>query len=182
MASLLTSIADFCKEINLPLLLSVASSLVTGYFWLVKMNRERAGLRLYRVADFRADRLQCSDVPGMERATWYGEICLANPSTLPAAVISCQVQLFWNGAWRDGARIMEKKDDVPWLVEPLRVFTRSFGCSFNVEAGTPREQLSTPQRLRFLWTTVDGRQHTAEMHTRTATPVIVPEPSSRRAA
>ena len=38
------------------LILSAGSSLVTGYFWLVKMNRERAGVRLYRVADFRPDR------------------------------------------------------------------------------------------------------------------------------
>jgi hypothetical protein len=180
MISFLAWVSELCKELNLSLLLSVASSVITGYFWLVKMNRERAGLRLYRVADFRADRLQCSDLPGSERATWYGDIVLANPSTLPAVVVYCQLQLWWQGQWLDGTRVMEKKDDVPWTVEPMRVLTRSFGCSFLVAAGTPRERLLAPQRLRFQWTTVDGRRHTAEIDTRSAAPVQ--QTPQRRAA
>lgn len=178
MPSLVSAVAELCKDANLPLLLSVGSSVVTGYFWLVKMNRERAGLRLLQAGAFRPDRLQCSDVPGMDKATWYGELFLTNPSTLPAVVVRFQVQLHWQGTWIDGRLVLEKKDDVPWVVEPLRVLARSFGCSFAVPAGTTREQLQQPHRLRFTWLTVDGRQHSTEIDT--CAPAVPVE--SRRAA
>jgi hypothetical protein len=158
-------VAEFCQGLNLPLVLSLGSSVVTGYFWLVKMNQERAGVGLFRVADFRPDRLQCSDVPGMEKATWYGEVFLANRSTLPAAVIRFQVELLWNGRWLPGKLVLEKKDDVPWTVEPLRVLARSFGCAFAVDQGTTREQLARPHRLRFTYLTLDGRRRRQEVVT-----------------
>jgi len=164
-ASLLAVPADVVNNLNLPMVLSVASSCVTGYFWLVKMRRERAGLQLYRAAGFRPDRLQCSDLPGMEKAVWYGEVFLANPSTLPAAVVRFGVHLFWKGRWRDGNLVMEKKDGLPWTVEPLRVLARGFGCAFHVEQGTTREQLLQPHRLRFTLVTVDGRTRRYDVET-----------------
>jgi hypothetical protein len=157
--------ADFLGEFNLQTLIAVGSACVTGYFWLVKMNRERAGLKLYRVADFRPDRLQCSDRPGKEKATWYGEVYLANPSTLPIAVVRFGVQLLWRGRWMDGRIVMERKDDLPWTAEPLRVLARGFGCAFDVEEGTTREQLLQPHKLRFNWTTVDGRRQSQDVET-----------------
>ena len=123
------------------------------------------GLKLYRVADFRPDRLQCCDAPGKEKATWYGEIYLANPSSLPAAVVRFQVQLRWGDRWIDGKLVMEKKDDMPWTVEPLRVLARGVGCSFPVEEGTTREQLLQPHKLRFIWITVDGRKQVQDIDT-----------------
>jgi hypothetical protein len=158
--------------VNLSMLLSVGSSVVTGYFWLVKMRQERAGLQLYRAAGFRPDRLQCSDQPGKEKAVWYGEVFLANPSTLPAAVVRFGVQLFWKGRWLDGSLIMEKKDGMPWTVEPLRVLARSFGCAFHVEEGTTREQLLPSHRLRFTLVTVEGRSRTYEIETSDPAPAL----------
>jgi hypothetical protein len=169
-ASPLSGLIEVVQQLNLPLFLSIASSCLTFYFWLVKLNRERAGLRLYRLVPFRPDRLQCSPVPGSARAIWYGDIFLANPSTLPAAVVRCRVQLDWKGSWRDGSLQLEKKEDVPWVVEPLRVFVRTFGCCFQVEEETPREQLQKPHRLRFLLETVDGRTHVQEIQTCDAAP------------
>ena len=148
---------------NASMILSVTSTCVTFYFWLVKMNRERMGLRLYRMATFKPDRLQCSTVPGTAKAIWYGEILITNPSTMPTAVINCRVQLYWKGEWRDGTLQMEKKDAVPWTVEPLRVLARSFGCCFLVDENTPQDALQGPQRLRFLLETVDGRTSTLEI-------------------
>jgi hypothetical protein len=164
-APLAPCFADLVGNLNLQTFLAVGSACVTGYFWLVKMNRERAGLRLYRVADFRPDRLQCCNTPGKEKATWYGEIYLGNPSTLPAAVVGFRVQLWWRGAWIDGDLAMERKDGLPWTVEPLRVLARSFGCAFAVEQGTTREQLLRPHKLRFTWTTVDGRTQREDIDT-----------------
>ena len=117
------------------------------------------------MADFKPDRLQCSDAPAKEKATWYGEIYLANPASLPAAVVRFQVQLFWEGRWIDGKLVIERKDDLPWTVEPLRVTARSFGCSFNVDQGTVREQLLRPHKLRFTWTTVGGRRQRQDIDT-----------------
>ena len=169
MSSLFTSLtpcfAGFLGEFNLQTVLAVGSACVTAYFWLVKMNQERAGLKLYRVADFKPDRLQCSDAPGKEKATWYGEVYLANPSSLPAAVVRFQVQLLWEGKWIDGKLVIERKDDLPWTVEPLRVVARSFGCSFTVNQGTVKEQLLTPHKVRFTWTTVDGRKQSQDIDT-----------------
>jgi hypothetical protein len=164
-ASLAPVFASFLGEFNVQTLFAVGSTCITVYFWLIKMNRERAGLKLYRVADFRPDRLQCSDKPSKEKATWYGEIYLANPSTLPIAVVRFQAQLLWRGRWIDGRMVMERKDDVPWMVEPLRVLARGFGCAFDVEEGTAREQLLRPHKLRFTWTTVDGRHRSQEVET-----------------
>ncbi len=162
MSSLL---AGFLGEFNVQTLLAVGSASLTGYLWLTKLNRERAGLKLYRAVDFRPDRLQCSDKAGKEKATWYGEILLANPSTLPIAVVRFQVRLLWRGRWIDGRTVMERKDDVPWTVEPLRVLARGFGCAFDVEEGTVREQLLRPHKLRFTWTTVDGRNQCQDIDT-----------------
>jgi hypothetical protein len=150
----------------------VGSAGITAYFWLVKMNRERAGLRLYRVADFRPDRPQCAPVPGTQKAVWYGELCLANPSSLPAVVVQIRVQLRWQGRWRDGKLVLEKKDDVPWIVEPLRVLSRGFGCAFLVEESATRAQLQQPQRLRFTFVTVEGRPRVKEISTASPTPAL----------
>ena len=157
--------AGFLGEFNLQTLIAVGSACVTAYFWLVKMNRDRAGLKLYRVADFKPDRLQCDDRPGKEKATWYGEVYLANPSSLPIAVVAFRVRLMWHGEWIDGKLVMERKDDLPWTVEPLRVLARSFGCAFPVPQGTTREQLMQPHKLRFAWTTVDGRKQCQDVDT-----------------
>lgn len=166
--------AGFLGEFNLQTLIAVGSACVTGYFWLVKMNKDRAGLKLYRVADFKPDRLQCSNAPSKEKATWYGEVYLANPSSLPIAVVHFRVQLMWRGRWIDGKLVMERKDDLPWTVEPLRVLARSFGCAFAVEEGTAREKLLTPHKLRFTWTTVDGRKQSQDIDTSmtAATPAL----------
>ena len=110
LASVPQSLAESWQNLNMSMLLSVASSCVTGYFWLIKMNQERTGLRLYRLADFRPDRLQCCDAPGKEKATWYGEILLANPSILPRAVLRLQVELFWKGCWLPGQLVLERRD------------------------------------------------------------------------
>src|SRR5580704_12635912 len=74
-------LSGFSGHIKMETLMSVGSACLTCYFWLVKMRRESAGLKLYQPAAFRADRLQCSRVPGKEKATWYGDLFLANPST-----------------------------------------------------------------------------------------------------
>jgi hypothetical protein len=165
MVSLAATGTSLMQALNVPMLLSVGSSVVTGYFWLIKMNQERAGLQLHRVGDFRPDRLQCCDVPGMETATWYGEIILANPSTLPRSVVGFQADLFWKGRWVPAKLVMEKKENVPWTVEPLRVLTRNFGCAIPVELGTTREQLLQPHRLRFTLLMLDGRRQVREATT-----------------
>lgn len=99
---------------------------------------------------------------------------LANPSTLPLAVVGFRVQLMWYGEWIDGKLVMERKDNVPWTVEPLRVAPRSFGCAFAVEQGTVREQLLQPHKLRFTWTLVDGRKQSQDVDTSmtAATPAL----------
>jgi hypothetical protein len=169
-ASLGAFFAGFRDGLSLQALLSLGSAGLTAYFWLVKARRDRAGLRLVRLGDFRPDRPQCSDVPGTERAVWYGGICLANPSTLPAVVVQVRVQLHWQGRWLDGRLVLEKKDDVPWAVEPLRVLSRSLGCAFLVKEGTAREELARPQRLRFTLVTVDGRAQALKLVTCDAAP------------
>jgi len=170
-------LADWIGDFNVQSFLAVGSACLTAYFWLVKMSRDGAGLKLYRAADFRPDRPQCGDAPGTAKAVWYGEIFFANPSTLPAAVVGFRVQLLWHGRCIDGALVMEQKDGLPWTVEPLRVLARSFGCAFAVEEGITREQLQKPHMLRFTWTTVDGRTWSQDVNT-----CVAAAPASRAAA
>jgi hypothetical protein len=116
--------------------------------------------------------LQCSNVPGKAKAVWYGDLCLANPANLPAAIVRLQVKLRWDGQWLDGQLVLEKKDDVPWTVEPMRVLSRSLGFAFQVEETTAREKLVGPQRLRLLLTTVDGRTRVEEITTCSPAPAL----------
>jgi hypothetical protein len=69
---------------------------------------------------------------------------------------------------------MDKKDGLPWTVEPLRVLARGFGCAVQVEEGATREQLLQSHRLRFTLVTVDGRARTYDIET--------PDPASALAA
>jgi hypothetical protein len=172
LALVVGAVADFLQGLNLPLVLSIGSSCITGYFWLVKMNQERAGVRMFRAGDFRPDRLQSANEPGKEKATWYGEVFLTNRSTLPAAVLQFQPELFWKGRWLPGKLVLEKKDNVPWTIEPLRVLARSFGCAFLVEEGTPREQLLQAHQLRFTFVTLDGCQRVQVIETCQKAPVL----------
>jgi hypothetical protein len=162
-ASVWTSLAGLCGPMNAQAVLSVGSACVTGYFWLVKMGRERAGLRLYRVGDFRADRLQGSTTPGKATATWHGGLCLANPATVPAVVVRLQVHLNWGGQWLEGRLVLESKDGPPWTVEPMRVFSRTLGVAFPVEENTDRDRMLRPQRFRFTFAMADGRTRTQEL-------------------
>jgi len=169
--SLATILDNLTRNFNLQMLLSVGSACVTGYFWLVKANRERAGLCLYRTGDFRLDRPQCCDAAEKEKAIWYGAICVANPSTLPALVVQARVQLRFEGRWLDGQLVQEKKDEAPWTIEPLRALSRSLGCAFQVPEGAVQDRLQGPQQLRFVFTLADGRQRVHALVTRETPPV-----------
>jgi hypothetical protein len=165
MAGIESLLAGWSGHIRMETLMSVGSACLTGYLWLVKMRRETAGLKLYQPAPFRADRRQCSREAGKEKATWYGDIFLANPSVMPRTVIRSRVELLWQGRWIEGKWILEKKEDLPWAVEPLRVLTRSLGVSFDVDEGTPAEQLQADGRIRLTLETLDGRQLVEQIET-----------------
>jgi hypothetical protein len=158
-------LAGFSGHIKMETLISLSSACLTGYLWLVKMRRETAGLKLYQPAAFRADRRQCSREPGKEKATWYGDIFIANPSSLPRTVIRSRIELLWKGQWIEGKWILEKKDDLPWAVEPLRVLTRGLGLSFDVDEGTPAEELQANHRIRLTLVTLDGRKLVQQIET-----------------
>ncbi len=162
-------LAGFPGVIKMETLMSFGSACLTGYFWLTKIRRENARLRLIQPAPFRADRRQCSRTPGKEKATWYGDIFLANPATSLRTVIAAKLELFWQGQWVEGKWMLEKKDDLPWVIEPLRVFTRNLGLSFDVDEGTPAEQLPANHRIRLTLTTLDGRQVVQYIETRDPT-------------
>jgi hypothetical protein len=158
-------LSGFPGAIKMETLMSFGSACLTGYFWLTKIRRENARLRLIQPAAFRADRRQCSRVPGKEKATWYGEIFLANPATSLQTVIAAKIELFWKGQWIEGKWVLEKKDDLPWAVEPLRVFTRNLGLSFDVDEGTAPDTLQENHRIRLTLTTLDGRKVVQEIET-----------------
>jgi hypothetical protein len=159
-------LASFPGVIKMETLMSLGSACLTGYFWITRFRRENARLQLIQPAAFRADRLQCSRVPGKEKATWYGDIFLANPATSLRTVIGAKVELFWKGQWIEGKWVLEKKDDLPWPVEPLRVFTRSLGLSFDVNEGTAPEALQENHRIRLTLRTLDGRNVVQQIETR----------------
>jgi hypothetical protein len=162
-ASAWSHVVGLFGPMNAQLLLSVGSACLTGYYWLLKVGKERAGLTIYRTDDFKPDRPQGSRTPGKETAVWYGGLCLANPATVPAVVVRAEVRLLWDGGWVEGRLVQDAKDGPPWTVEPLRIVSHRLGLAFPVPEGTPRERLLGPQRFQFTLVTSDGRKRVREL-------------------
>lgn len=138
---------------------SATSLLVTGYFWIVRVNRERVSLGIFPVGGFEG-----TLEPGHVGA-WAGRIFLSNRSILPTAVIAAKAELWWNGRWIVGNAITGDGSELPWNLPPSQATSKTITTAFDVGPETTREQIYADQRLRLTFITVEGCRVTAEFRT-----------------
>lgn len=148
-------------------ILAVGSAAVTAYFWLIKANRERAGVKVYQIGKFRADRrtVPASEAPTKYRLWWSGDLFFANRSTLPSAIIGAEVSVFFRGQWIDGDFGWGEGAELPWNLPPLSVEKKPVAAFLKVQDEVEWDEVQKPHKLRFRFSTVDGRQFTKEVET-----------------
>ena len=150
----LDTIQDHCKT-----LFSLASLAVTAYFWFVKANRERVGLRIYQTSKFEGS------LEPNALGFWQGEVYLANRSTMPNAVVEVKTELFWKGQWIPGYTNLPEGHELPWNLTPLFVTQRKISGAFQLDPKTDREEVYANQRIRFTFISVEGRSFVKEIQT-----------------
>lgn len=119
------------------LILSVASFSVTCYFWFIQARRERAELRIYQIAPFRAVTRRHPDRDeslrlGVQQIDSSGVLVANNSSRQNSIVIfECQLQLpdgtTINGDWGTVG-----EDRPPWNIGPDSTIAMGLACFFDV--------------------------------------------------
>ena len=139
--------------------LSVGSFVVTVYFWFIRVNRERVAIGVYPAGGFEGT-LESGGI-----GLWTGRVFLTNKSILATAVISVEVELWWNGRWVAGNAIPDLDNPLPWNLPPSQAFAKTVRAAFDLGPDTDREKVYLNQRLRFTFNTVEGVRVPVEMKT-----------------
>lgn len=134
------------------MVLSVGSFVVTAYFWVVRINREREALRVYQTGTFEGT-LESGHI-----GAWAGRLMLANRSIMPTAIVEAKVELCWQGKWLLGCINLDETNQLPWNLPAQQVAAQKLVAGFDVGPETTPEQVYADQRLRFTFLTVEGRR------------------------
>jgi hypothetical protein len=155
---------------------SLVSLAITAYFWLVRANREWAGMRFQQVGLYEGQ-MEDSGV-----AYWRGKLFVSNRSSLPNAVIEGGVELLWKGKWRSGRVATPEGSELPWNLEPLQVVPYEVLAIFDLGKDTTREEVYEDHRLRFTFLTVEGRRFVTEVRTNVFPTTLATPVGTKRAA
>jgi hypothetical protein len=141
-------------------ILAVGSALVTAYFWMIRANRERAGVKVHQASKFTSnhrERKNEQDAP-ISRVWWDGKLFMTNRSTLPAAVFRAQVELQRDGKWVRGDFGWGEDGELPYNLAPLHVVTKKVAAFFDLEPEFSREDSYKKWQIRFTFETVEGKK------------------------
>ena len=143
----------------------IGSMLVTGYFWLIKSNRERAGIKLYQIGKWMPNSRTTPEKK--HRLWWDGDLYLANVSTLPNAVVGATVELRMGDKWIKGDYGWKDEHALPWNLMPQLVEKRGAAAFFEFEEGQVdvEKMRDSAQKIRFTYHTVDGRKYSKVVDT-----------------
>ncbi|MGE0431438.1 MAG: hypothetical protein AB7K09_08680 [Planctomycetota bacterium] len=143
----------------------VGSAIITCYFWLIKSNRERAGIRIYQVGKWVPNTRTTAEKK--IRVWWDGDLYLANVSSLANAVVGATVELKMGDGWKQGDYGWKEEHALPWNVPPQHVEKRGAAAFFEWEEGAidPEKIRDAAQKIRFTFHTVDGRKYSKVVDT-----------------
>lgn len=145
-------------QFPLELIFSAISTLVTGYFWLVRSRAERPSLKVYQVLPYRATVRSNQNRDGhrlMLTQLQPGGVLVANNSTLQNSIIRFDCYLDLPGGRVKGDWGYSHDDGPPWNVPPQTTIKMSPACFFDVPEGyEPPADLTW--RVEFI--TVSGRR------------------------
>ena len=146
-------------QAHLQTFLSIGSCAVTGYFWLVRINREREAVRIYQMGVL--DGTLESGALGV----WTGKLMLANRSIMPTGIVAGKAELYWKGRWLPGTFATSDANELPWNLSPQQVVPQKVVAIFAIGEETTRERVYEDQRIRFTFLTVEGRSVVKELQT-----------------
>ena len=145
-------------QLPLEMIFSAISTLVTGYFWLVRSRAERPSLTVYQLMPFRAT------VRSNQNRDWRrlmltqlqpGGVLVANNSTLQNSIVrfDCYLELPTGRVKGDWGYSHE--DGPPWNLPPQTTIKMSPACFFDVP-----DEYEAPEGLswRVEFITVSGKR------------------------
>ncbi len=168
--------------IDLKMVLSVFSFLVTTWFWLVKSRKERPNLEFHQLSNFRATCRRQPDLEGMKRLCIQqldtGGVLIVNHSTRQNSIVVFECFLKVGIGEIRGDWGYTGNDRPPWNIGPESSIAFSPACFFDVP-----EDFQIPEnpefRIRFL--TASGKSFTHRF-ARQAPRLIEPSQVDRQAA
>src|SRR5437773_4681954 len=153
-------------EVMLPtmsveMVLSVLSTVVTGYFWLVRSRQERPNLKIFQLRDFRTS-LRGGEGAGARKAKRLsltpmelGGVLVANNSLRQNSIVRFDCYLSYAGGWLKGSWGYLNDDKPPWNIPPQTSIAISPACFFDVpEDFEPSDDL----QFRVEFVTASGRR------------------------
>lgn len=147
------------SAIDVRMLFSGFSFVVTCYFWLVKARKERPNLQFYQLSDFRT---ACRRHP--EKEVWKrlciqqldtGGVLVANHSSRQNSIILFECFLLTDDGLVAGDWGYSGDDKPPWNVGPESTISLSPACIFDVP-----EDFEVPENPEFhiVFITASGKQ------------------------
>lgn len=143
------------------LVISLLSLLITAYFWLVRVRRERPNLEFIQLSDFRSS---CRRIPNRDDARSYclqqlgpGGVLIVNHSLRQNSIVTFDCFLVTEegmirGEWGYGG-----DDSPPWNVGPETALAFSPACFFEV----PSDFVEPEQPVFYIrFRTASGRKFT----------------------
>jgi len=126
---------------SIEMVLSVLSTVVTGYFWFVRVRQERPNLKVFQVRDFRAAlrgrgrrggdgerKAKRLSLTPME----LGGVLVANNSLRQNSIVRFDCFLRYEQAWVKGSWGYLNDDKPPWNIPPQTSIAISPACFFDV--------------------------------------------------
>lgn len=147
------------STIDIRMLFSGFSFLVTCYFWLIKVRKERPNLQFYQLSDFRAVCRQHPDRENRKRLCVQqldtGGVLVANHSLRQNSIIFFECYLLVEGQLIAGDWGCSGNDKPPWNIGPESSISISPACFFDVP-----EDFEVPEDLEFhvQFITASGKQ------------------------
>ena len=144
---------------SVEMVLSVFSTVVTGYFWLVRARQERPNLKIFQLRDFRATLRSSEGERKAKRLNLtpmeLGGVLVANNSLRQNSIVRFDCQLSYAGGWLKGSWGYLNDDKPPWNIPPQTSIAISPACFFDV----PEDfEVGDDTQFRVEFVTASGRR------------------------
>jgi hypothetical protein len=139
--------------------LSVASAVVTGYFWLIRARQERPNLKVFQLRDFRATLRGGDSERKAKRLSLTpmetGGVLVANNSLRQNSIVRFDCYLQYAQGWLKGSWGYLNDDKPPWNIPPHTSIAISPACFFDV----PEDfEIGDDLSFRVEFVTASGRR------------------------
>lgn len=168
--------------IDIRMLFSGISFVVTCYFWLVQARKERPCLQFYQLSNFRVSTRRHPDKQGWKRLCIQqldtGGVLVANHSTRQNSIVLFDCFLATDEGFIRGDWGYSGEDKPPWNIGPESTISLSPACFFDVPA-----EYEVPEEPEFSlhFITASGKEF-SHWFTRQAPRLRAVEPEIKRAA